>query len=71
MAPGGHLSGLANADDGLTPDGRAIQADIDPCYAQASCRCSPESIAGVAATGLSFYARLVPDGLNHVPGGTA
>lgn len=62
---------LTNADNGLTVDELAIQADIDPCYAQVWCQCSPESIAGVAATGLPFHARLVAEGLNHAPGGTA
>jgi SAM-dependent methyltransferase len=31
-------------------------------------RCSPDFIRGVAATGLPFYVRLVPGGLNEVPG---
>jgi SAM-dependent methyltransferase len=31
-------------------------------------RCSPDFIAGVSATGLPFYVRLLPGGLNHVPG---
>jgi SAM-dependent methyltransferase len=31
-------------------------------------RCSPEFIAGVSATGLPFYVRLIPGGLNLVPG---
>jgi ubiquinone/menaquinone biosynthesis C-methylase UbiE len=31
-------------------------------------QCSPDFIDGVAATGLPFYARLIPDGLRQVPG---
>ena len=31
-------------------------------------QCSPEFISGVAATGLPFYVRLIPDGLSRVPG---
>jgi SAM-dependent methyltransferase len=31
-------------------------------------RCSPEFIAGVSATGLPFYVRLIPGGLGLVPG---
>jgi SAM-dependent methyltransferase len=33
-------------------------------------RCSPDFIAGVSATGLPFYVRLIPDGLHRVPGVT-
>jgi SAM-dependent methyltransferase len=31
-------------------------------------QCSPSFIAGVSATGLPFYVRLIPGGLSHVPG---
>jgi SAM-dependent methyltransferase len=31
-------------------------------------RCSPDFIAGVSATGLPFYVRLIPGGLHRVPG---
>jgi SAM-dependent methyltransferase len=31
-------------------------------------QCSPDFIAGVSATGLPFYVRLIPGGLDHVPG---
>ena len=31
-------------------------------------QCSPDFIGGVAATGLPFYVRLIPGGLQHVPG---
>lgn len=128
----GLVDALAETDEGLTPDELAIQADIDPFYAQVWCRaaigagivvrdgarlrlgehlaelllagdhpahvgavfrifehpeifdrfgerlatgerswwdqCSPEFIDGVAATGLPFYVRLVPGGLDRVPG---
>jgi hypothetical protein len=29
-------------------------------------QCSPDFIAGVSATGLPFYVRLIPGGLDHV-----
>jgi SAM-dependent methyltransferase len=128
----GLIAALADADDGLRPDELAVEADIDPFYAQVWCRaavaaglleregarlrladhlddllltgdhpahvgavfrifehpeifdrfgerlatgertwwdeCSPDFIAGVSATGLPFYVRLIPGGLDRVPG---
>jgi ubiquinone/menaquinone biosynthesis C-methylase UbiE len=127
----GLIEALAETDDGLTSDELAIEADIDPFYAEVWCRaaigagllvrdgerlrvaehvdalllegdhpahvgamvrilehpeifdrfgerlatgertwwdqCSPDFIGGVAATGLPFYVRLIPGGLNQVP----
>lgn len=128
----GLVAALAGRDDGLTAAELAVEADIDPFYAQVWCRaaigagvlvrtgdrlrlgdhlrelllvgdhpshvgatiailgqpeifdrfgerlasgertwwdgCSPEFIAAVAATGTPFYVRLVPGGLQQVPG---
>jgi SAM-dependent methyltransferase len=128
----GLVAALADTDDGLTPDDLAVQADIDPFYAQVWCRaaiaaglvhrdgarlrladhladllltgdhpahvgavfrifehpeifdqfgqrlatgertwwdqCSPDFIAAVSATGRPFYVRLIPGGLDVVPG---
>jgi SAM-dependent methyltransferase len=131
----GLIEAFADAEQGLTPDELAVQADIDPFYAEVWCRaaigagllvrddrdgerlhlaehldhllltgdhpahvgavvrifehpeifdgfgerlatgeriwwdqCSPDFIGGVAATGLPFYVRLIPGGLEHVPG---
>jgi ubiquinone/menaquinone biosynthesis C-methylase UbiE len=127
----GLIEALAETDDGLTSDELAIEADIDPFYAEVWCRaaigagllvrdgerlrvaehvdalllegdhpahvgamvrilehpeifdrfgerlatgertwwdqCSPDFVGGVAATGLPFYVRLIPGGLNQVP----
>jgi SAM-dependent methyltransferase len=128
----GLIEVLAEADHGLTPSELAVEADIDPFYAEVWCRaaigagllvrdgerlrlaehldvlllegehpahvgamvrilehpgifdrfgerlatgertwwdqCSADFIGGVAATGLPFYVRLIPDGLSRVPG---
>jgi SAM-dependent methyltransferase len=130
----GLIEVFADAGQGLTPDGLAVEADIDPFYAEVWCRaaigagllvrdgerlrladhlddlllngdhpahvgavvrifehpeifdgfgerlatgeriwwdqCSPGFIGGVAATGLPFYVRLIPEGLDRVPGVT-
>jgi SAM-dependent methyltransferase len=128
----GLVQAFADAEQGLTPGELAVQADIDPFYAEVWCRaaigaglliregeglrlaqhlsdllldgehpahvgalmrvleqpeifdrfaerlatgertwwnqCSPAFIGAVAATGLPFYVRLIPGGLNRVPG---
>ena len=131
----GLIQAFAAAQPGLTPDELAVEADIDPFYAEVWCRaaigagllfrdgggddrlhladhledllltgdhpahvgavvrilehpeifdgfgerlatgeriwwdqCNPGFIGGVAATGLPFYVRLIPDGLGRVPG---
>jgi SAM-dependent methyltransferase len=128
----GLVKAFADAEGGLTPLELAVEADIDPFYAEVWCRaamavgllqrngarlrlgdhlddllltgdhpahvgavvrifehpeifdrfgerlatgertwwdqCSPDFIAGVSATGLPFYVRLIPGGLDRVPG---